>query len=165
MSPLTRTWISAALGTLAFVLYAADLLGVKPPPRILPSVALAIAAVVIGMTPSGATATPAREPGPPTGTPHPPATAGGRGRPSRDRALVIIGFLLHALLLVPVVPIGLIAPGLGIITVHGIWLAGFIVAWRARRSSPPVVLIVPFVATALIAATVWFGTTVLGWQP
>lgn len=170
MSLTRRTWISVALGVLAFVLYAADLLGLKPPPRILPSVVLAVAAVVVGVTPRRAGQ------GHPTGAEHATdpahpspgvtrATATAPGMPPVARVMTITGFVLLLLLLVPVVPIGLVAPGLGILTIHGIWLVGFIVAWRLRRSNPPVVLAVPFVAAALIAATLWVGTTLLGWQP
>jgi hypothetical protein len=195
MSLTSRTWISATLGVLAFVLYAADLLGLKPPPRILPSVVLAIAAVVIGVAPrrtrrtdpadtpatTDAGSTSLTDRGGSTddvGRPRPAGAAdAGVARHSTgpalpasamspgDRVMTITGFVLLVALLVPVVPIGLVAPGLGIITIHGIWLIGFIAAWRLRRSNPPAVLAIPFVAAALIAATLWFGTTVLGWRP
>ena len=160
MSPTRRTWISVALGVLAFVLYAADLLGLKPPPRILPSVVLAIAAVVIGVTP--------RRPDPARPADDPRSTAPPDTPPARSagaRAMVIVGFVLLVLLLFPIVPIGLVAPGLGIVVIQGIWLAGFIAAWRLRSSNPPAVLAIPFVVAALASATLWFGTTVLGWSP
>jgi hypothetical protein len=79
--------------------------------------------------------------------------------------MTITGFVLLVLLLIPIVPIGLVAPGLGVMVIHGIWLVGFIAAWRLRRSNPAAVLAIPFVAAALIAATLWLGTTVLGWRP
>jgi hypothetical protein len=136
------------------VLYVADLLGLKPPPRILPSVVLAIAAVLIGVTPRRADRT-APGDGP----------EGAVRTSTAGRVMTIAGFALLVLLLIPIVPIGLVAPGEGIIAIHGIWLAGFIAAWRLRRSNPPVVLAAPFVAAALIAATLWVGTVHLGWQP
>ena len=160
MSPTRRSWISGVLGVLAFVLYAADLLGLKPPPRILPSVALAIAAVVIGVTPRRADpARPTDDPQSAGPTQATPATSAGA------RAMTIIGFVLLVLLLIPIVPIGLVAPGFGVMVIHGIWLVGFIAAWRLRRSNPPAVLAIPFVAAALIAGTLWLGTSVLGWRP
>jgi hypothetical protein len=148
MSLARRGWIAATLGVLAFVLYVADLLGLKPPPRILPSVVLAIAAVVIGVAPR-----------PVADGPH----AAGRG--STWHWMTIAGFVLLLAQLVYVVPIGLVAPGEGIIAVQGVWLAGFIVAWRLRRANPAVVLVTPFVVAALHALTLWTGSTYFGWAP
>jgi hypothetical protein len=151
-----RTWIAVALGVVAFLLYAADLMGLKPPPRILPSVVLAIAAVLIGVTPRRADVSrPAAEAD--DAPAHHMSTAG--------RVMTVAGFVLLVLLLIPIVPIGLVAPGQGVIAIHGIWLVGFIAAWRLRRSNPPAVLAAPFVAAALIAATLWTGTVHLGWRP
>ena len=150
MSPTRRRWIAGTLGVLALALYVADLLGLKPPPRILPSVVLGIAAVVIGVSArpeeDGAGA-----------SPHPVSRAG--------RLMTVAGFTLLALLLIPIVPIGLVAPAEGMLAVHGTWLAGFLAACRLRRSHPPVVLAIPFVAAAVITAILWTGTTYLGWQP
>lgn len=152
MAPARRTWITATLALLAVVLYAADLLGLKPPPRILPSVVLTIAAVVVGVTPSRR----------PDGDERPRNLR----PPSRAaQVMTITGFVLLILLLIPVMPIGLIAPGPGILAIHGVWLVGFIMAWRLRRCCPPVVLAIPFVTAVLIAAILWVGTTLLGWQP
>ena len=157
MSLARRTWIAVALGVLALTLYVADLMGLKPPPRILPSVVLAVAAVAIGVAPRRADAS---------------GRAGGADGPdvadgvsSTRRWMTIAGFVLLALLLVYVVPIGLVAPAEGIIAIHGLWLAGFIVAWRLRRANPPAVLATPFVVAALHAATLWTGSTYLGWRP
>ena len=186
MSQSRRTWIAVTLGVLAFALYAADLLGLKPPPRIIPSVVLAAAAVVIGVTarrpapadgphdsPPGTTAT--TDDGAPgaAATAHGGARAAGNGAPmvpaqadpTVGRLLVIAGLTLHLLLVVPIVPIGLVAPAQGMLAVHGAWLVGFAIAWRLRRSNPPLVLAVPFATAAVIAAVLWVGTTQLGWQP
>lgn len=153
MSRTRRIWIAATLGVLALALYAADLLGLKPPPRILPSAVLAIAAVVIGVS--------ARQPQPADGTAPVPAHAA----PTTRRALSIAGLALHLLLFVPILPIGLVAPGPGILAIHGTWLIGLVVAWRLRASNPPIVLAIPFLTGGLIAAILWVGTTMLGWQP
>jgi hypothetical protein len=64
----------------------------------------------------------------------------------------IAGLTLHVLLLVPILPIGLIAPGEGVIAIHGVWVAGLIVALRYRRANPGIVLLTPFVTAALLAA-------------
>ena len=149
MSLARRSWIAVALGVLALVLYTADLLGLKPPPRMLPSAVLAVAAVAVGVTPRRAAE---------------PDAHGADGAPAR-RWMAIVGLALLLAQLVYVVPIGLVAPGEGIIAIHGLWLAGLIVAWRLRRSHPPVVLATPFVVAALHAATLWAGTTYLGWRP
>jgi hypothetical protein len=46
-----------------------------------------------------------------------------------------------------------------------VWFAGFALAWWLRRAAPNVVLALPFATAAVIAAVVWFGVAVLGWQP
>jgi len=148
-----RTWIAASLGVLAFVLYAADLLGLKPPPRILPSAVLAITAVVVGVS--------TRQPEPADGAPRVPAQA----TSTTGRVLAVAGLGLHLLLLVPILPIGLVAPGSGVLAIHGTWLVGLILAWRLRLTNPPVVLAIPLLTAAMIAAILWVGTTMLGWQP
>ena len=153
MSRTRRTWIAATLGVLAGALYAADLLGLKPPPRILPSAVLAIAAVVIGVS--------ARRPQPAGG----PAPVPAQAAPTTRRALSIAGLALHVLLFVPILPIGLVAPGAGILAIHGTWLIGLVLAWRLRHSNPPIVLAIPFATAGVIAAILWVGTTMLGWQP
>jgi len=145
-SPLrSRRVVAWSLAVVALVLYLADLLGLKPPPRILPSLVLVVAAVLIGIAPR--------------------ARPADRPPQSRDRALVIAGLALQLLLFVPILPIGLVAPGAGVLTIHGLWLVGLIVAWWLRRSDPPVVLAVPFVTAALVAGVLWFGTTALDWRP
>jgi hypothetical protein len=156
MSLARRSWIAGALGVLALALYVADLMGLKPPPRILPSVVLAVAAVAIGVRPRRADGA--------------GRTGEADGQDAADgvstrRWMTIAGFVLLTLLLVYVVPIGLVAPAEGIIAIQGLWLAGFIVAWRLRRANPPVVLATPFVVAALHAATLWMGSTYLGWAP
>lgn len=140
-----RRVVAWSLAVVALVLYLADLMGLKPPPRILPSLVLVVAAVLVGITPR-------------------PRPADRPVQP-RDRAMTIAGIALHLLLFVPILPIGLIAPGAGVLTIHGLWLVGLVVAWWLRRSDPPVVLAVPFATAALVAGVLWFGTTVLGWQP
>ncbi|MBW3606626.1 MAG: hypothetical protein KY460_17300 [Actinobacteria bacterium] len=79
--------------------------------------------------------------------------------------MVSAGLVLHLLLLVPILPIGLIAPGTGVLVIHGCWLLGLVIAWWLRRSAPGVVLAIPFVTAAGVIAVVWFGTSVLGWEP
>jgi len=153
MSRTRRTWIASTMGVLAAALYAADLLGLKPPPRILPSAVLAIAAVVIGVS--------ARRPQPAGDVTPVPAQAA----PTTRRALSIAGLALHLLLFVPILPIGLVAPGPGILAIHGTWLIGLILAWRLRHANPPIVLAIPFVTAGVIAVILWVGTTMLGWQP
>lgn len=153
MSHSRRIWIAATLGVIALVLYAADLLGLKPPPRILPSAVLAIAAVAVGVS--------ARRPEAVDGTTPVPAQA----TPTTGRALAIAGLALHLLLFVPILPIGLVAPGSGILAIHGTWLVGLILAWRLRVANPPIVLAIPFVTATVIAGILWVGTTVLGWRP
>lgn len=143
MSPTSRRAIAWTLGAVAAALYLGDLTGLKPPPRILPSVVLGGAAVLIGVTPRS-----------PTG----PVA-------NRSRAMAAAGLLLHLLLLVPILPIGLIAPGAGVVVIHGIWVVTFIVAWYLRRSDPAIVLAIPFGTAAVLAGVVWLGTAVLGWQP
>ncbi|HEX6255565.1 MAG TPA: hypothetical protein VFZ70_07100 [Euzebyales bacterium] len=145
MSLRTRRVTAWSLAGIALLLYLADLMGLKPPPRILPSLVLALAAALIGIEPRSRRA----------------------DRPvlPRDRAMTIAGLVLHLLLFVPILPIGLIAPGAGVLVVHGLWITGLLVAWRRRRSDPGVVLAVPFVTAAAIAGVLWVGTTVLGWQP
>lgn len=141
----TRRMVAWALAVVALVLYLADLMGLKPPPRILPSLVLVVVAVLVGITPR--------------------ARAVDRPPLPRDRAMAIAGLGLHLLLFVPILPIGLIAPGAGVLTIHGLWLAGLIGAWWLRRSDPAVVLAIPFVTAAAIAGVLWYGTTVLRWQP
>lgn len=143
MAPRTRRLVAWTLAALALALHLADLMGLKPPPRILPSVVLACTAVLIGID--------ARRPTDPAA----PAW------PVRS----VVGLLLLLLLLVPIVPIGLIAPGQGVLTVHGLWFAGFGLAWWLRRAAPGIVLALPFATGAAIAGVVWFGVGVLGWQP
>lgn len=138
-----RRAVAATLATAAAVLYLADLTGLKPPPRILPSVLLAVAAVAVGVQP---------RPAPVTVT---------RG----DRVMAGVGLALQGALFVPILPIGLVAPGAGVIVVHGTWLAGTITAWRLRRTNPRVVLALPFLTAAALTGIVWFGTTQLGWRP
>lgn len=143
MSPTRRRAIVWTLAVLAVVLYLGDLTGLKPPPRILPSVLLGGAAVLIGVQPRQPT--------------HPLS----RGQ----RAMAVVGLVLQVLLLVPIVPIGLVAPGEGVLVIHGLWLVAFITAWRLRRSRPGVVLAIPFVTAAVLAGILRFGEAVLGWQP
>jgi hypothetical protein len=143
--PRSRRVVAWSLAVVALVLYLADLMGLKPPPRILPSLVLVVAAVLIGLTPR--------------------ARPADRPPQSHDRALVIAGLTLQLLLFVPILPIGLVAPGAGVLIIHGLWLVGLIVVWWLRRSDPPIVLAVPFVTAALIAGVLWFGTTILGWRP
>ncbi|HSJ43779.1 MAG TPA: hypothetical protein VK923_03750 [Euzebyales bacterium] len=146
MSPRrTRRLVAWALAIAALVLYLADLMGLKPPPRILPSLVLVVAAVLVGVTPR------------PRAVNRPPAP--------RDRAMAIAGLTLQLLLFVPILPVGLIAPGAGVLTIHGLWLVGLLGAWWLRRSDPAVALAIPFVTGATIAGVLWYGTTVLGWQP
>jgi hypothetical protein len=140
-----RRIVAWSLAVAALLLYLADLMGLKPPPRILPSLVLVVVAVLIGLTPR--------------------ARPADRPQQSPDRALVIAGLTLQLLLFVPILPIGLVAPGAGVLVIHGLWLVGLIVAWWLRRSDPPIVLAVPFVTAALIGGVLWFGTTVLGWRP
>lgn len=140
-----RLIVAWSLAALALVLYLADLMGLKPPPRILPSLVLVGAAVLIGVTPR-------------TRAPDRPL------RP-RDRRMSVAGLVLHVLLFVPLLPIGLVAPGAGVLVIHGVWLAGLVIAWWLRRSDPPIVLAVPFVTAAVASGVLWFGTTVLGWRP
>jgi hypothetical protein len=143
--PRSRRVAAWGLAGAALLLYLADLMGLKPPPRILPSLALALAAALIGITPRpGASDRPLRR---------------------RDRAMSATGLVLHLLVFVPILPIGLVAPGAGVLVVHGLWVTGLLVAWRRRRSDPALVLAVPFVTAAAIAAVVWIGTAVLDWQP
>ncbi|MBW3605789.1 MAG: hypothetical protein KY460_12955 [Actinobacteria bacterium] len=141
----TRRIVASVLAIVALGLYLADLMGLKPPPRILPSVVLVVAAVLVGITPRARAADDPLLP--------------------RDRAMMIAGLALHLLLFVPILPIGLIAPGAGVLTIHGLWLLGLIAAWWLRWSNPPVVLAIPFATAAVIAGVLWYGTTVLGWQP
>jgi hypothetical protein len=143
--PPARRIAAWALAMAALALYLADLMGLKPPPRILPSLVLVVAAVLVGITPRARSAD-----GP---------------LPPRDRAMAIAGLALHLLVFVPILPIGLIAPGAGVLTIHGLWLAGLLGAWWLRRSDPALVLAIPFVTAAVIAGVLWYGTTVLGWQP
>lgn len=139
----TRHLIAWALALVALVAYLADLMGLKPPPRILPSVALAGAAVLVGITPRR------------------PADPAAPGWPVRS----VVGLLLLVAVLVPIVPIGLIAPGQGVLAIHGLWFTAFALAWWLRRAAPGVVLALPFVTAAALAGVVWFGVGVLGWQP
>jgi hypothetical protein len=141
----TRRLVASALAVVALVLYLADLMGLKPPPRILPSLVQVVAAVLVGITPR--------------------ARAVDRPAEPRDRAMAITGLTLQLLLFIPILPIGLIAPGAGVLTIHGLWLVGLLGAWWLRRSDPAVVLAIPFVTAAAIAGLLWYGTTVLGWQP
>lgn len=143
MARRPRQLLAWALALLAVALHLADLMGLKPPPRILPSVVLAVAAVLIGID--------AR---PPTDPARP-------AWPARS----IAGLLLLLVVLAPIIPIGLIAPGQGVLAIHGLWLAGFALAWWLRRAAPGVVLALPFATAAVIATVVWFGVGVLGWQP
>lgn len=142
-----RRIVAWGLSVAAAVLYLADLLGLKPPPRVLPSVVLAGAAVLLGVT--------ARDPG--SRPPRPSST--------RDRVMSTAGLVLQVLLFVPILPIGLIAPGSGVLAIHGIWLAALVVAWHLRRSNPAAVLAIPFLTAAALAGVIWIGTTMLGWQP
>lgn len=143
MARRRRQLLAWTLGLAAVVLYVADLMGLKPPPRILPSVVLGGAAVLVGID--------AR----------PPADPSRPAWPVRS----VAGLLLLLVVVVPIIPIGLIAPGQGVMVVHGVWFAGFALAWWLRRAAPGVVLALPFATAAVIAAVVWFGVDVLGWQP
>ncbi len=86
-----------------------------------------------------------------------------QSRPSPRRVAAYLGLLVHALLLTPLLVMGLVAPPLGVALLLVIWATLAVAAIVLLRRRPLLVPAIPALIIALTIAFLIFGDLVLGW--
>jgi hypothetical protein len=145
-------WAAPVLGVAGLVAVMLGSLGLLPGLGL-----LAAAAIVAGAGAAGARRVPAAGPGPAPSVP---------GHPVAARVAVGVGLLGQVLagpLLLAMA--GLVAPPWALAALGGLWGGLLVVALRARRARPWLVLGVPVLTILVGFAVVSLGTAVLGWLP
>jgi hypothetical protein len=145
-------WAAPVLGVAGLVAVMLGSLGLLPGLGL-----LAAAAIVAGAGAAGARRVPAAGPGPAPSVP---------GHPEAARVAVGVGLLGQVLagpLLLAMA--GLVAAPWALAALGGLWGGLLVVALRARRARPWLVLGVPVLTILVGLAVVSLGTAVLGWLP
>lgn len=133
------------LATAGLAAITADALG-SPPPRVLPGAVLVIAAAV-----ALAAETVDHDPTPVTFT--------------WARLVVWMGLGLHLVMGIPLIAVGLVAPGWAVTAMWAVWGALLFFTLRLRRTRPWPVLITPPTTAVFLVGALWFGERLLGWSP
>ncbi len=85
-----------------------------------------------------------------------------QSRPSSSRIVTYLGLLVHALLLAPLLAMGLVAPPWGVALLLVIWTALALAAMVSLRRRPLLVPAIPALMIGLTIAFLMFGDAVLG---
>lgn len=74
-----------------------------------------------------------------------------------------VGIAIHALLALPLITLGLVAPRWAVILFYVIWGVLLAVAFQLLRVRPAVVLAIPVAFVAVVFAILFLGDALLGW--
>ncbi len=85
-----------------------------------------------------------------------------RNQPGGARVAAYMAIAIHLLLALPVLTLGIVAPGWAVILFYVGWGVLLAVAFQLLRTRPALVLAIPVVFVAVIYAILFLGENLLG---
>lgn len=93
------------------------------------------------------------------------ALADGSLRRGLEQLTAWIFLTIHALLILPILTLGLVAPVPFILLLVALWTVGLVLGVQASRDRPLLVPIAPLVLAVIAAAALFLADAFLGWGP